>query len=722
MAANFDESMRKITALVGIAAEEVEGMKGRVLELSRETAKAPQELAEALFFVTSAGARGTEALEILEASAKAAAAGLGETAVIADAVTSAVNAYGSEVLSAEQATAILIGTVKAGKGEASTFAPVLGRVIPIAAELGVTFDQVGAALAAMTRLGADANESATSLRQIMVTLLKPSKQAEETLAQFGLSAQGLRQQVREEGLLTVLLQLRDAFGDNEEALTRVFPNIRALTGILNLAGENAEEVEGIFADLAGTTSKDIGEAFEAAQGPAFRMRQQLNELRIAAIKLGEKLLPIAERIVEIVGQMAKRFSELSPGTQDLIIKIALLSAAFGPVLRVMGLILRTGGALVGLFARLGAASAGTAASMGAVGAKAGVLAGLFSPGGALIVGLGLLATGFLVARNDAQQFEGAVETLKEAMLAGGDALEKWNKDFDEFLENSAPAWAQAELGAKRNEALAEAEKRAAEEIRAKTEELLRFGPVVRQATIETIEAKIAAGDFAEADRILTSAIQEAERALIDKANALVGHNVEAARAKRHSENAAAAEKAHERALREAIAAVSAADQVLRNQAAATGRAADEAARARKRTIEYIRALNNIPAVKTTTIIQQFIQTGRATPGEVLPRALGGILRGQQGFITRGPTVLVGEGTSQTFAGRGTEAVIPFDHRGLEILGQAVALGIGRVLGGNPLVHPTGPSPRPLLVSVQIDKREIGRAAVEAVDRATSGRR
>ncbi len=52
------------------------------------------EEAEALFFITSAGLEEKEALDMLEVSARAAAAGLGDIATIADAVTSAANAYG----------------------------------------------------------------------------------------------------------------------------------------------------------------------------------------------------------------------------------------------------------------------------------------------------------------------------------------------------------------------------------------------------------------------------------------------------------------------------------------------------------------------------------------------------------------------------------------------------------------------------------------------------
>jgi hypothetical protein len=77
MAMDFDESMTKIVSLVGLSRDQVQEMRGDVLRLAGETAKAPQELAEALFVVTSAGLRGADAISALEMSAKAGAAGLG---------------------------------------------------------------------------------------------------------------------------------------------------------------------------------------------------------------------------------------------------------------------------------------------------------------------------------------------------------------------------------------------------------------------------------------------------------------------------------------------------------------------------------------------------------------------------------------------------------------------------------------------------------------------
>jgi hypothetical protein len=98
-----------------LAADKVSEMGEAAKKMAVDTGKSSREAAEALFFITSAGLRGKEAMDVLEMSLKAAAVGLGETKTIADLSTSAMNAYGSESLSASGGNRYINGRSKRGK-------------------------------------------------------------------------------------------------------------------------------------------------------------------------------------------------------------------------------------------------------------------------------------------------------------------------------------------------------------------------------------------------------------------------------------------------------------------------------------------------------------------------------------------------------------------------------------------------------------------------------
>lgn len=337
MAYDFDESFVKIGALVGASKKDIEGYKKAVLELSGETAQAPKDLADALYFVTSSGFEGASALRVLESSAKASAAGLGDTVTVADAVTSAVNAYGEKTLSAASATDVLVGAVREGKGEASEMAGVIGRVIPLAAELDVTFQDVGAAMASMTLSGLDAAEATTALRGIFTTLLKPSLDGEKALKQMGLTVDELRDSMAERGLLETLMMLKDELGENKEAMAAIFPNVRALAGFLNLTGQNAAKNSEIFKELRDDVNA-TGEAFDkTARSDGFKFRKALAELQAAAIELGQQLIPIlVNDVIPAVRSAIKWWKGLSDESKSLALKLAGLAILSGPLLRLGG--------------------------------------------------------------------------------------------------------------------------------------------------------------------------------------------------------------------------------------------------------------------------------------------------------------------------------------------------------------------------------------------------
>lgn len=350
MALDFDKSMTKIKTLVGVASDEVDAMSGAVKRLAVDTGVSSNDAADALFFITSAGLRGSDALDVLEASAKASAIGLGEVKTVADAVTSAVNAYGVENLSAEQATDVLTAAVREGKLEADSLAQSMGKVLPVSSQLGVRFDEVGAALAAMSRTGTDAAMASTSLRGILSALLNPSKQANDELKKFSLSAEGLREQLEEEGLLAVLKTLTERFGDNDEAAGKVFGNIRALTGVLDLMGKNVESTENIFSNMTDTTNT-LNDAFEESENSIERkFNKAIRALQTSFTELGKTLaisiLPTFQKITGNLTILINKFNNLDKSTQNIILTLGGIALVLGPALIVLGSLATAIGALI----------------------------------------------------------------------------------------------------------------------------------------------------------------------------------------------------------------------------------------------------------------------------------------------------------------------------------------------------------------------------------------
>jgi len=340
LALDFDKSMTQIESLVGIAADEVAKMGEAAKTMATETGRSANEAGEALFFITSAGLRGAEATNVLNASLKAAAVGLGETKTIADLATSAMNAYGVENLNATGATDILVAAVREGKLEASELAGAMGGVIPIASNMGVGFDEVGAALAAMSRTGTNAANGATQLTAILASIKKPTQQSAEAMLALGTSQEEVSQSLAERGLMPTLLDLSARLEQAGMDATAIFPNIRALKGVLDLTGKGAADNVKIF-DALSDTMGATDEAFnKTADSASFQFAQGMATMKNSLMEIGQIILPSVvkgiTKLSKFIKGLSDSFKNLSPGTQSFVLALTGILAAAGPILIMFG--------------------------------------------------------------------------------------------------------------------------------------------------------------------------------------------------------------------------------------------------------------------------------------------------------------------------------------------------------------------------------------------------
>lgn len=371
-AGELDAVFVRMQGLAGVAADEVGGLKEAVLDLAGETGQAPQELAEALYFIRSAGIDGQDALDALEMSARGAAVGLGESAVVADALTSAMNAYGPAALSAADATDVLVATAREGKAEAAALAPQFGRLLPVAAELGITFDEVGAGLAFLSRNSGDAELSATQLSGVMSKLLKPTEQGAEALAEVGLSTEALRRSITDQGLLPTLEMLRDRLGDSGAA--KFFDDVQGLQGMLALTGQQAGEARKVFDALEDSTGALDSAFAKWADSMGAKNARAFAELQTALIRLGDVLAPVAADTAEFLAALIEAFSSLPGPVQTVIVAFGGLLAAAGPLMIVGGSILKAWGPITSMLETVGLKALYARDNMGRLAVRAGAFA------------------------------------------------------------------------------------------------------------------------------------------------------------------------------------------------------------------------------------------------------------------------------------------------------------------------------------------------------------
>jgi TP901 family phage tail tape measure protein len=480
MAVDFEDSMSKIENLVGSSQKQVDKWGKQILALAPKVGKSPQELADALYFITSSGIKASDAMNVLKITAKASAIGLGETETVADAVTSAMNAYAKSGLSAADATNTLANAVKLGKGEPEDLAKSIGRVIPIASKLGVPFQDVSAALASMTLQGLDAAEATTALRGIFSATFKPTTDANDALEKVGLSAEELRDSLDKKGTLATLQMLSTKLHGNVEAMGAVFPNIRGLVGAFNLTGDSADKNAKIFDEMSKKT-RTVQVGFQhLSETDAFKLRQALAQLQASAVKIGTALLPVVNDVASVIGGLAKGLSSMPAFARDILIGAVVLGPAiraFGGLATAIGGLAKVGrsaATALGLLAPAETAAAAGATSMvgplfavaaaGAAAAGAGVyIEKKWHPVGGLMTkelpdGLTVLAQNMhQIAKTSRKDLMIVANSADDGFGAAGKAVQGLKRRYGDFVtaghqmsKGQREAWIDVALTARRN--------------------------------------------------------------------------------------------------------------------------------------------------------------------------------------------------------------------------------------------------------------------------------
>ena len=299
--AEVETKMNEVfTLLPGISEEAMGAMTDDVIALSRETGKTATEIIPALYQAISAGVPADNVFDFLRVSNALAVGGVAELEDSVRLLAGSVNAYGSEVLTYEAASDALFTAVKLGVTTIPELATAIGRVTPISADLGISFDHVAAALATLTTVFPSTAEAATGLRSMLAELGKDGSMA------FGHFA---------EATGTTFPEFIAAGGTIEEALTHMgdyadtnglrmnnlFGSIEAGTAASVLAGDEGARKLGIAMDAMGEKAGATQAAFDTmATGYEHNMGRLKAGFDTMKLEVGEALAPMFQDAVTTI--------------------------------------------------------------------------------------------------------------------------------------------------------------------------------------------------------------------------------------------------------------------------------------------------------------------------------------------------------------------------------------------------------------------------------------
>lgn len=289
------------------------GMKAGIESLALSFGQNTSDLTKGLYDIMSAAFSARDAMSLLNQATKASIAGLSDVRTSVDIFTTVLNTYGMTVYEATAVSDTLFQSVVRGKFQFAELESALGYVVPIAAQAGIAFDELMAALSTATRHGLHLDMASRGLAMALQNIINPSEGAAKAAKKYGIEMSGLALRIK--GIAGVFGEMHEKTKEfGKIVLNELIPNIRSLRVAMVLAGE--EGLEGLLDDL------------DRLSVSAGRTEQALNKIKNTSQFASNIITQEWEKTQRSVGAA---WDKMALGAQQAITNIVRDWKAFVPI-------------------------------------------------------------------------------------------------------------------------------------------------------------------------------------------------------------------------------------------------------------------------------------------------------------------------------------------------------------------------------------------------------
>uniref|UniRef100_A0A6M3XLZ7 Putative tail protein n=1 Tax=viral metagenome TaxID=1070528 RepID=A0A6M3XLZ7_9ZZZZ len=444
-AMDFNKEVANIATLIPGSTKRVDELKSAIRDMAVTVGKDTTDLAQGAYQVISAWGDTADTVGILEIAAKAATAGVATTTDAIDLLSAVTKGYGDTSKEAVQKVSdMAFQTVTLGQTTFPELAGSIGKVTPLAAELGLGMDELFAVMATGTGVTGKAAEVSTQLRGIMQSLMSPTADMTKLLEEKGYASG--KAMLADLGLAGALETIKNAADATNTPLQKYISSIEGQTLALALTGTQADNYITKLAamrDSTGLTDIAFREQTEGVNAAGFAFQQAKIQIGVLAQEIGDKLLPmlvpLIQKFTEVVGKVRDWAEENKPLAETIV----KFTAVAGVIMVVLGPILMMLPALITAFSGLGVVITAITSPIGLVIIAAGALYLAFTNWDKLVEIVGNIAS---AVTNKISEWAGAINKWWDNIVANTD--NKWILVADKIMDaiKGAIRWFASTIG------------------------------------------------------------------------------------------------------------------------------------------------------------------------------------------------------------------------------------------------------------------------------------
>lgn len=328
-AANFEQSMSRVSAMSGATEAQYEALEAAAMQYGATTQYSSTQAADALTMLSMAGFSVEESITALPSVLGLAAAGGLELAQASEIAGNVMNGFGLSAADLGHTVDVLAKAANTSNSGVDSLGESMKYVAPVAQALGYNIEDTTAAIALMSNAGIVGGEAGTALRAALLSLNNPVGQAEEAMEALGLKVKDAN------GNLLPMPQLVGEVAESMEGMTESQKTMYAA----QLVG--TEAASGFLAILAegevglANYSTELRNSTGAAEEMAAKMHDNIigaweeftGALEAVGIKLGSEFLPVFTAAVRKATDFVDILGELDPALFATAAKVGGTTAA-----------------------------------------------------------------------------------------------------------------------------------------------------------------------------------------------------------------------------------------------------------------------------------------------------------------------------------------------------------------------------------------------------------
>ncbi len=438
--ADFEEGMDKVGAVSGATGEDFNKLRDLAKKLGSETKYSATEAAEGMQFLAMAGFKTNDILNAMPGMLDLAAAGAMDLGAAADITSNIMSGFGIEATKAGHISDVLAKAASSANTDVSQLGEAMKYLAPSAKTLGWSMEEATSAVMAMSDAGIQGSLAGQAFGSSLGRLAKPTKSMKQVLKETGIEFFDATGKMK--SMPKVIAEI--------EKGTKGMTQKQKSATLTTLFGAEAYKHWAVLLDKGSDSLGKNTTMLEKADGAAKKMADRMSSnakgniktffsaLENLSIELSEHLLPIINKGVLKLTELARKFASLSPETQKTVLAIAGIAAAIGPVLVVTGTLVSSLGAIMTAFGTVSGAIAvvttGAATATPAVGALATAFTVLTGPIGLTVAALAAVTAGGIALYKHLQK-----DAIPEVNRYGEEVSKSTKKALDGYFKLSDEA-------------------------------------------------------------------------------------------------------------------------------------------------------------------------------------------------------------------------------------------------------------------------------------------